>query len=103
LINPGNKIFDELSAARRETGKPQRYVPWDTYRDTITCDLDFGDIMAVTGDVSPDIIICRLENSKPENINKRLKQVLRESSKALAEGALVIVEETRHRVRLLPV
>jgi predicted nuclease of predicted toxin-antitoxin system len=69
----------------------------------LTCDLDFGDIMAVTGDVSPGIIIFRLENSKPDNINKRLEQVLRESSTALAEGALIIVEEARHRVRLLPV
>lgn len=69
----------------------------------LTCDLDFGDIMAVTGDKSPGIIIFRLENSKPDNINKRLKQVLQESSASLHKGALIIVEDARHRVRLLPI
>lgn len=69
----------------------------------LTCDLDFGDIMAATGEKLPGVIIFRLENSKPVNINKRLKQVLQESSTALLEGALIIVEDARHRVRLLPV
>lgn len=69
----------------------------------LTCDLDFGDIMAVTGEKSPGIIIFRLANSRPDNINKRLQQVLQESSVALNDGALIIVEDARHRVRLLPV
>jgi predicted nuclease of predicted toxin-antitoxin system len=69
----------------------------------LTCDLDFGDIMAISGEKSPGIIIFRLENSRSGNINRRLQQVLQESSAALSEGALIIVEDARHRVRLLPV
>lgn len=39
----------------------------------------------------------------PLNVNRRLEQVLQESYIALSGGALIIVEDARHRVRLLPV
>jgi predicted nuclease of predicted toxin-antitoxin system len=42
----------------------------------LTCDLDFGNIMAVSGGISSSVIIFRLENEKPENVNQRLQQVL---------------------------
>ena len=71
-------------------------------RIVLTCDLDFGDIMAASEDICPSIIIFRLENETPINVISRLKQVLRESSEALMKGAIVSVEETRHRVRPLP-
>lgn len=69
----------------------------------LTCDLDFGDIMAASQEQHPSVIIFRLENEAPANVNKRLKQVLDESSQALRQGAVIIVEDARHRVRLLPV
>ncbi|MBC7189319.1 DUF5615 family PIN-like protein [Candidatus Aerophobetes bacterium] len=72
-------------------------------RIILTCDLDFGDIMAASGERCPSIIIFRLENERPENINRRLAQVLGESSDALEKGAIISVEETRHRIRLLPI
>lgn len=70
-------------------------------RVVLTLDLDFGDIMAVSGEKHPSVIIFRLENETPQNINKRLSQALEESMTALNEGAIVIVEDARHRVRLL--
>ena len=72
-------------------------------RIILTCDLDFGHIMAVAGEVCPSIIIFRLENEKPENINRRLAVVLKKSSEALAKGVIISVEETRHRVRVLTI
>jgi predicted nuclease of predicted toxin-antitoxin system len=69
----------------------------------LTCDLDFGDIMAASGERYPSVILFRLEDETPSNINRRLSQVLKESSSALEEGAVVIVETTRHRVRFLPI
>lgn len=71
-------------------------------RIVLTCDLDFGDIVSASGEKSPSVIILRLENETPGNVNKRLKQVLKESSEVLLSGAIISVEETRHRVRLLP-
>ncbi len=72
-------------------------------RIVLTCDLDFGNLMAASSRFSPSVIIFRLENEKPDNINRRLKQVLNESANALEKGAIISVEEIRHRVRLLPI
>ncbi|MFH1438356.1 MAG: DUF5615 family PIN-like protein [Pseudomonadota bacterium] len=72
-------------------------------RTILTCDLDFGDILAVSGLTFPSVIIFRLENAMPENINKRLEDILNESSNALEKGAIIIAEESRHRVRFLPI
>lgn len=71
-------------------------------RIVLTCDLDFGAIMSVSGEKYPSVIILRLENETPANVNSRLKQVLEESLAPLREGAIIIVEDARHRVRLLP-
>lgn len=72
-------------------------------RIILTCDLDFGDIIAASGGTFPSVIIFRLENERPENVNKRLTQVLEESFHALEKGAIISVEEKRHRIRLLPI
>ena len=69
----------------------------------LTCDLDFGDILAVSGLTYPSVIIFRLENAVPENINKRLECILNDSSDALEKGAIIIAEESRHRIRFLPI
>ncbi len=72
-------------------------------RIVITCDLDFGDIMSALGEQYPSVIIFRLDNETPSNVIRRLEQVLHESYEALQKGAIISTEETRHRVRLLPV
>lgn len=71
-------------------------------RVVLTCDLDFGALMSISKEKYPSVIILRLENETPKNVNRRLEQVLRESATSLKEGAIIIVEDTRHRVRLLP-
>ena len=72
-------------------------------RTIITCDLDFGDIMAASGDICPSVVIFRLEDNTPSHVNQRLEKVLEESSASLEKGAIIIVEESRHRIRLLPI
>jgi len=69
----------------------------------LTCDLDFGDIMSASREKYPSVIIFRLEDETPLNVNKRLHQVLQESTAALLKGAIICVEETRYGVRLLPI
>lgn len=72
-------------------------------RVILTCDLDFGDLMAASQEICPSVIIFRLDDEKPKNVNKRLAQILKESFHALEKGAIISVEESRHRVRLLPI
>lgn len=75
----------------------------DTKSIVLTCDLDFGEILSASGEDCPSVIFLRLENETPEHVNKRLKQVLTESVEALIKGAIVVVEEGRHRIRKLPI
>jgi predicted nuclease of predicted toxin-antitoxin system len=37
------------------------------------CDIDFGDLMAASSGICPSVIIFRLENERPENVNRKLR------------------------------
>ena len=41
-------------------------------RIILTCDLDFGDIMAASKENFPSVVIFRLENEAPSNVIRRL-------------------------------
>ncbi len=72
-------------------------------RIILTFDLDFGEIAALSGSQLVSVILFRLRNTHTFHVWKRLEQVLMVSSDALKEGAIIIVEETRHRIRKLPI
>ena len=69
----------------------------------VTFDLDFGDILALGVLDRPSVIICRLSDERAESVNRRLATVLGERLGELESGALILVEDTRYRVRKLPI
>ncbi|MDA8326214.1 MAG: DUF5615 family PIN-like protein [Nitrospiraceae bacterium] len=71
-------------------------------RILLTFDLDFGEIVALSGPNQVSVILFRLRNTRTEHVSDRLKTVLNTSRPVLEKGAIVVVEETRHRVRRLP-
>ena len=72
-------------------------------RVVLTFDLDFGEIAALTHDRVARVILFRLENTRAAHVVARLGAVLSASGDALNRGAILIVEEARHRIRYLPV
>jgi len=72
-------------------------------RVVLTFDLDFGEIVALSRGAKTSVGVLRLRDTRTGHVITRLERVLGESSVALAQGAVVIVEDRRHRVRLLPV
>lgn len=72
-------------------------------RIVLTFDLDFGEILALGVVDRPSVVIFRLEDERAVSVNRRLEAVLSEQSKALEHGALILVEDARYRVRLLPI
>ena len=72
-------------------------------RIVITFDLDFAEIAALTEGKKASVILFRLRNTRTPHVIERLSTVLEDSSEALKKGAVVVVEESRHRVRFLPV
>ncbi|MCK4343489.1 MAG: DUF5615 family PIN-like protein [Phycisphaerae bacterium] len=71
-------------------------------RVILTFDLDFGEIAALTAGRKASIVVFRLHNTTAPHVIDRLATVLAVSSDALERGVVVVVEETRHRVRHLP-
>jgi predicted nuclease of predicted toxin-antitoxin system len=64
-------------------------------------DLDFGEILALSGGTT-SVILFRLRARRTAHVIERLGSVLAESSMQVTRGAIVVVEDRRHRVRLLP-
>jgi len=72
-------------------------------RVILTFDLDFGEIAALSGGEKCGVVVFRLRNTRTPHVISRLDSVLTASSSHLEEGAVVVVEGTRHRIRRLPV
>jgi predicted nuclease of predicted toxin-antitoxin system len=68
-----------------------------------TFDLDFGEILAACGGLVVSVILFRLRNTRTVFVIQRLDDVLKQSSAALSQGAIVVVEDGRHRIRILPI
>lgn len=71
-------------------------------RIILTFDLDFGEIVALSGAQGTSVIVFRLRNTRTAHVIQRLRTVLEKSGAALASGAIIAVEESRHRVRHIP-
>ena len=71
-------------------------------RILLTFDLDFGEIVALSGDRLISVILFRLHNTRTPHVIERLKKVLNNTAQALHQGAIVVVEDSRHRIRHLP-
>jgi len=72
-------------------------------RIVLTFDLGFGDIAAAAGKALPSVIIFRLQDQTPVNVNRRLETVLQEAADELEKGAIISVDEFRYRIRKLPI
>jgi predicted nuclease of predicted toxin-antitoxin system len=71
-------------------------------RVVLTFDLDFADLMAFGDNRQPSVVVFRLHNQTPDSVTPKLMEVIRLRYRELEEGAFVVVEETRHRIRRLP-
>lgn len=69
----------------------------------VTLDADFHAILATTRAMTPSVVRVRVEGLKGEAMAKLLANVVATSSPELAAGAVVSVNETRIRVRSLPI
>ena len=69
----------------------------------LSFDLDFGDLLALGVTDKPSVILFRLADERAESVNRRLSTVLSEQVTELESGALILVQDTRYRVRKLPI
>jgi hypothetical protein len=65
-------------------------------RIILTFDLDFGEILALSGASVVSVILFRLNNTRTPFVQERLAAVLTAEEAALQAGAIVIVEDGRY-------
>lgn len=68
-----------------------------------THDLDFGSLLAATGVDTPSVIQVRTQDVLPNSIENLIISALNQFESLLETGALVTVDQTQSRVRILPI
>jgi predicted nuclease of predicted toxin-antitoxin system len=67
-----------------------------------THDLDFGTMLALTQAEGPSVIQVRTQDVTPAAIGKLVINALDQFQKELQQGALIVLDETSARARILP-
>ncbi|MCO6048038.1 DUF5615 family PIN-like protein [Aeoliella sp. ICT_H6.2] len=83
----------------------QEIIAWALANDRIvfTHDLDFGTLLALTRATGPSVIQVRGQNILPDHMASLVVAALKQHESDLESGALVVVEESKLRVRVLPI
>ncbi len=66
-------------------------------------DLDFGRIVALSGEHLPSVLTFRLTDMRAQNVNRYLVDVLTQFPEELEIGALVSIQDDSVRLRRLPI
>lgn len=80
------------------TAPDEEVLSWCAAHDHVL----FGAILAASGDRNPSVAQLRTENAIPEAMLQHVVSALLQVEKELAQGALLTIEPSRHRLRLLP-
>jgi predicted nuclease of predicted toxin-antitoxin system len=68
----------------------------------LTADLDFGAILAATCGRSPSVVQLRSDILTPRSLGEAVVTAIKLAEQELRDGALVSVDPTRARIRILP-
>jgi predicted nuclease of predicted toxin-antitoxin system len=86
---------DATDAAIMAFAKAEGYV-------VLTHDMDFGAILAATGGEKPSVVQIRAGDVSPEAVGRAVVAAVLQMAAELERGALLSVEPSRMRMRLLP-
>lgn len=91
-IDLGGSSDDQvLAAARRDD------------RVVVTADTDFGDLLALSGESQPSVVILRRPGRRPEERTEAILAACESVGDRMERGAVVVVEPHRIRIRDLPI
>jgi predicted nuclease of predicted toxin-antitoxin system len=68
-----------------------------------THDLDFGTLLATLRSSAPSVLQVRSQDVLPSAIGEIVLRAIRAAEPYFGAGALVTVDPSRHRIRLLPI
>jgi len=83
----------------------QEIMNWARNNDHVvfTHDLDFGTMLALTHASGPSVIQVRGQNVLPDHMAPIVLAALKQHESDLAAGALVVVDASKSRARVLPI
>nr|WP_294502735.1 DUF5615 family PIN-like protein [uncultured Rhodopila sp.] len=97
----GAAHWTTLGAATAPDAAIMKYACENDYV-VLTHDLDFSAILAATGGGKPSVIQIRAEDISLGAIGTQVIAAIRQTVSELEAGALITIEPTRMRMRLLP-
>ncbi len=68
----------------------------------LTCDLDFGRLLAISRAQGPSTVLLRLQDLDWERYGDLVVGEIASHERALVSGAMLVIDANRSRVRLLP-
>lgn len=71
-------------------------------RIVLTHDLDFGAVLAATKATGKSVVQVRTQDVRPEALSTVLIPLLYQYSNELETGALLVIDDPKSRIRLLP-
>ena len=69
----------------------------------VTHDLDYGSLLAFSGEATPSVVIFRLRNIHSRNLFSRIMSAWAEIEYPLSQGSIVVLEDASFRIRSLPI
>lgn len=69
----------------------------------LTHDLDFGELLAISGGYLPSVIIFRLKDMRATNVSLHLFSLIKTHTNSLEKGVVCSVNEGKVRIRALPI
>jgi predicted nuclease of predicted toxin-antitoxin system len=69
----------------------------------LTHDLDFGTALALTKAEKPSVIQVRTQNVTISHLSEMVLQTIKIYANLLENGALLVIDEDKKRVRILPI
>ena len=93
------------SAVGDPRASDKEIMEWATTHQYVvfTHDLDFGTMLALSHEVGPSVLQIRAEDTLPDHLERSVIAALNQHEADLSVGALVVVDESRSRVRVLPI
>lgn len=74
-----------------------------TKENILSHDLDYGHLLAFSGEKAPSVIILRLRDLRTDEVIARLDAVWKQIESPLMEGAIVSLSDRSLRIRRLPI
>lgn len=88
-----------------QSAEDQEIMTWARDNNCIvfTHDLDFGTLLALTHAAGPSVLQVRSRKILPRHISVKTISVIRQYETELSSGAIVVIDDSKSRVRILPI